>query len=109
LLTACRHDAAQETREANRREKEYSDNLIHKHYAEQRHMDSAAASSLKDDGRRREREARVRQAEHDMVERMYRARAPPLCRLLSALLPGALHAGAAALKGGIVCVRGLCS
>jgi hypothetical protein len=70
-----RRPAAQENREAKRREKEYGDILIHKYYAEQRHMDSAAASSLKDDGRRREREARERQAEHDMVERMYRARA----------------------------------
>ena len=69
----CTH-AAQETRELKRREKEWSDGLINKYYAEQRHMDAAAASAGKDDVRRREREAHEREAERSMVESMFRVR-----------------------------------
>jgi hypothetical protein len=55
-----------------RREKEWQDSLVNKYYAEQSHIDAAANSALKDDVRRREREARERQVERDMVEGMFR-------------------------------------
>lgn len=70
--------AAQEARNVKTREKEYNDTLISKYYTDQRNIDAAASSALKDDVRRREREAKERQAEHAVVESMYRVR--PRCR-----------------------------
>lgn len=70
--------AAQETRELRRRDKEWSDGLISKYYSEQRSIDAAAASASKDDLRRREREGKERQAEHDLVQNIYRVRCAQL-------------------------------
>lgn len=65
------HAAAQETRELRRRDREWSDGLISKYYSEQRSIDAAAASASKDDIRRREREGKERQAEHDLVQSIH--------------------------------------
>jgi hypothetical protein len=64
--------AAQESRVQLRREKEWQDDLIKKYYAEQRSSDAAAREALKAPVKRREREAKERQAEIDMLETMYR-------------------------------------
>jgi hypothetical protein len=66
--------AAQELREVKRRDKEYNDNLINKYYIDQRNIDAAASVASKDDVRRRERETKERQAEHDMVQNIFRVR-----------------------------------
>lgn len=74
--------AAQESRVCQRREREFQDDLVKKYYAEQRNADSAARDALKAPVKRREREAKERQAEIDMLESMYRVSAfinPYMC------------------------------
>jgi hypothetical protein len=55
-----------------RREKEWQDALVKKYYTEQRNSDAAAREALKAPVRRREREAKERQAEIHILESMYR-------------------------------------
>ena len=70
-LVCC---AAQETREHKRRQEESHNQEVLKYYGEQRNLDAAANSELKDDMRRREREARERQTEQNLIEGLYRVR-----------------------------------
>lgn len=66
--------AAQEARVIKQREQEYNNDVVTKYYAEQQTIDAAAKNALKDDDRRREREARERQAERDTLDAMFRVR-----------------------------------
>eukprot|EP01023_Acetabularia_acetabulum_P023012 TRINITY_DN2260_c0_g3_i6.p1 TRINITY_DN2260_c0_g3~~TRINITY_DN2260_c0_g3_i6.p1 ORF type:complete len:409 (-),score=71.30 TRINITY_DN2260_c0_g3_i6:69-1295(-) len=70
-MTRGRLLRAQEARVESRRVKEYESSQIAKYYGEQRNLDAASANLLKDDLRRREREARERQTEEDMIENLY--------------------------------------
>lgn len=84
-FTPCR--AAQEVREHKRRDKAYHDAGVVKYYAEQRHMDAAAASAGKDGARRLQREANEMAMEQAMLETLERVRLLPLRLAISARAP----------------------
>jgi len=70
--------AAQESREHKRREDDFHTQEVLRYYGEQRNLDAASNNALKDDLRRREREARERAAEQNILDSVYRVRAEGL-------------------------------